>query len=83
MFLDALAHLKGPLTAESLANLINGGFDYPGIAGVVGPISYPAGHAVPSSAIGLVKIDGATKSIQSVGAPLGVYGTTYAVPTGS
>jgi hypothetical protein len=57
-FLDALAALKGPLTAENLMNMINAGFTFPGQANGWSSIPYPGGRLAQDEYVGLVEVKG-------------------------
>jgi ABC-type branched-subunit amino acid transport system substrate-binding protein len=57
-FLDALAALKGPLTAENLMNMINAGFTFPGQTNGWSSIPYPGGRLAQDQYVGLVEIKG-------------------------
>jgi ABC-type branched-subunit amino acid transport system substrate-binding protein len=76
-FLSAFAKVQGPMTAEKLTNLINGGFSYPGIPDTLCPSQWPAAHYIQSNCASAVKIgpNGTTTTVL----PLGTYGANYLV----
>jgi branched-chain amino acid transport system substrate-binding protein len=57
-FLDALAALKGPLTAENLMNMINAGFTFAGEPNGWSSIPYPGGRLAQDEYVGLVQVQG-------------------------
>lgn len=57
-FLDAVAHVKGPLTTEKLDNMLNeGDYTYPGVPGLAGPVAYPASRVLTTNYAGMEKIE--------------------------
>ena len=50
----------GPdLTPETFDQVINGGFEYEGLEGSMGPVTFPDGHTVPTPCATLVQtVDG-------------------------
>lgn len=76
LFLQALKAVKGPVTAESLANVLNqGGFTDTAIPGITCDQSWPAGRVVTPLCSGLVQYDAKSKQlVQKAGLnPLGSY----------
>jgi branched-chain amino acid transport system substrate-binding protein len=76
LFLSALKQVKGALTAEKLAAVLNRGYTYPGIPGVVCPSTWPAAHVSGATCSAMVKLNGVNKSISLVQS-LGTHGATY------
>jgi branched-chain amino acid transport system substrate-binding protein len=66
MFLAALSQVKGPLTTEKIANLINAGWTYPGYGNSVCPAIWPAGHLAASNCGAVVKISAAAKNVTPI-----------------
>jgi branched-chain amino acid transport system substrate-binding protein len=76
-FLQALAKLKGPLTAENLINMINSGFTFPGEPNGYGSIPYPGGRLAQDDYVGLFQVQG-TKLVGVL--PPAEYGQNFFVP---
>jgi branched-chain amino acid transport system substrate-binding protein len=77
-FLDALKAVKGPLTAESLMNMVNAGFTFPAFpGGGYEAIRYPGGRLAQDNYIGLWKLDG-TQRVPAL-VP-GDFGQNYFIP---
>jgi branched-chain amino acid transport system substrate-binding protein len=70
MFLDALKHVKGSLTAEKLANVVNNnaGYTFPGFGNAICPATWPSAHVVASNCAAFIRITGPTiKPLLSLG----------------
>jgi branched-chain amino acid transport system substrate-binding protein len=64
LFLQALAKVQGPLTAEKLANMLNvSGLDAAGVPGLTCPQTWPAGKALEVACGAAVQFDAKTKSL--------------------
>jgi ABC-type branched-subunit amino acid transport system substrate-binding protein len=79
MFLQALADVKGPLTAEALSKVMNGGWDYSPPGTLLCASHWPSSHAVSSTCGGVVQFDGNAGKIEPVLDP-GSYGSVYLLP---
>ncbi|WP_183407820.1 ABC transporter substrate-binding protein [Nocardioides marmoriginsengisoli] len=67
LFLQALAAVDGPVTAEKVTNVLNdGSFQYTGIEGVTCSNTYPVGRVLPSLCAGLLKYDAAGKTLDAL-----------------
>jgi ABC-type branched-subunit amino acid transport system substrate-binding protein len=76
VFLSALKKVDGPLTTEKLANVINAGFQYPGLGNSICPITFPAAHVMPSNCSAVVVLDAGGKTFKKA-LDLGTYGKIY------
>ena len=76
LFLAVLKQVKGPLTTEKFAAILNGGYKYPGYGNAVCPSTWPAAHVAASNCGAFIQLSGKTlKPILN----LGNYGTAYLI----
>jgi branched-chain amino acid transport system substrate-binding protein len=76
LFLSAFAKISGSPTTEKLANVLNGGFEYPGYSNLICSASFPAFHYAQSNCLSLTRIHDAKEEPLL---PLGNYGELYLV----
>jgi hypothetical protein len=76
LFIQALRKVKGPLTAEKFANVLNqGGFTDAAVPGVTCPQTWPTGRLMAPDCAGVLVYDAKTKTLQPKVslAPIGGY----------
>ncbi|HQV56551.1 MAG TPA: ABC transporter substrate-binding protein [Ilumatobacteraceae bacterium] len=79
MFINALKGVKGDLTAESLASVINSGFSNPQLGNAICGTEWPASHVVAGSCAALVRFQAEPKALTPI-ADLGPVGRVYLLP---